>query len=88
MPPKREKKKNDWQVYLLRCRDETIYTGVTNDIKKRMTAHQRGTASKYTRSRLPVRLLKVSKFMKKADAMRLEIKIKKLPKKKKIGALD
>jgi len=76
-----------WVVYLLRCADKTIYTGVTKDIKKRIAAHNKGLASKYTRGRLPVKLLALSKRMNRTQALRLEIHIKKLPKGKKIEAL-
>ena len=47
----------DWYVYILRCRDGTLYTGVTVDLRKRLDAHQRGVAAKYTRSRGPVTLV-------------------------------
>ncbi len=76
-----------WMVYLLRCADKTIYTGVTKDIKKRIATHNKGIASKYTRGRLPVKLLAVSKRMNHAQALSLELHIKKLPKIKKIDAL-
>jgi putative endonuclease len=45
-----------WQVYILRCGDGTLYTGITVDLEKRLDAHGRGVAAKYTRSRLPVSL--------------------------------
>jgi putative endonuclease len=76
-----------WVVYVLRCRDDTLYTGITNNLEKRLTAHNRGMGAKYTCSRRPVVLSTVSNFMIRADAMRLEIKIKKLPKGKKIASL-
>jgi homoserine kinase type II len=61
---------------------------MTNNIEKRFSAHNQGTAAKYTRSRRPVKLLAKSVKMDRSDAMRLEIKIKKLPKAKKISALE
>jgi len=45
-----------WLVYLLRCSDGSLYTGITNDLPKRLKAHATGQASRYTRSRLPVSL--------------------------------
>ena len=48
---------SSWVVYMVRCSDGTLYTGVTNDLERRMSAHQAGTASKYTRARLPVELV-------------------------------
>jgi putative endonuclease len=76
-----------WVVYILRCRDNTFYTGITNNIEKRLIAHNKQMASRYTRARLPVELMAASRCMSKGDALRLEIKIKKLPKKKKLAAL-
>ena len=47
----------DWCVYMLRCRDGSLYTGATNDLPARLRVHQRGRGAAYTRSRLPVRLV-------------------------------
>jgi putative endonuclease len=85
MKSKKKSADNSWLVYLLRCKDKSLYTGITNDIEKRIAAHQKGTGAKYTRSRRPVRLLKISKYMSRKEAMRLEIKIKRMPKEKKLS---
>ena len=77
----------EWIVYILRCSDGSLYTGVTNSLKRRIESHNRGTASKYTRSRRPVSLLATSAAMSRGDALRLEIMIKRLPKANKIDAL-
>lgn len=79
--------KKSWITYLIRCSDGKIYTGVTNDIEKRLEAHNRGNASKFTRGRLPVTLLATSPEMEKEDAFRLEYKIKRLPREKKLRAI-
>lgn len=76
-----------WVVYILQCNDNSFYTGLTSNIEQRLIAHNKGTASKYTRARKPVKLITMSKRMNLKEAMRLEIKIKKLPKEKKIAAL-
>ena len=76
-----------WVVYILRCSDNSLYTGMTNNIEKRFAAHNQGKAAKYTSSRRPVKLLVTSVKMERGDARRLEIKIQKLPKAKKIAAL-
>ncbi len=68
-----------WFVYLLRCRDKTLYCGITKDMGKRLAAHNRGTASRYTRSQLPVKPVVVSEAMPHGDALRLEMKVKKAP---------
>jgi len=77
----------EWLVYILRCYDDTLYTGITNNLEKRVTAHTRGMGAKYTRSRRPVVLSAVSYPMSRADAMCLELRIKKLKKGKKISTL-
>jgi putative endonuclease len=87
MTIKSNKKSKSWVVYILRCSDKSLYTGITNNIKKRFAAHNLGKAAKYTRSRRPVKLLATSAKMDRASAMRLELKIKKLPKEKKLSAL-
>ncbi len=67
-----------WIVYLLRCSDGSLYTGITNDLPKRLTAHAAGRASKYTRSRLPVRLAYSEPQRSKSAAMKREAAIKRL----------
>ena len=79
--------KKSWIVYLLSCSDGKIYTGVTNDLEKRLEAHNKGTASKFTRARLPVTLLATSRLIEKEDAFRLEHRIKRLPREKKLNAI-
>jgi putative endonuclease len=79
--------KKTWVVYVLRCRDDTLYTGITNNLENRLIAHNRGIGAKYTCSRRPVVLSVVSDPMSRTDAMRLELKIKKLAKGKKIATL-
>jgi len=79
--------KYSWVVCILCCSDGKLYTGATYNIKKRVNAHNAGEASKFTRARLPVKLLATSRFMRKEDAYRLEYGIKKLPRNKKLQAL-
>lgn len=74
-------------VYILRCSDGTHYTGWTNDIKKRLAAHNRGTASKYTRGRRPVELVWKEEFSTREEAMSREAHIKSLSKAQKIMIL-
>jgi putative endonuclease len=81
------KKRKAWVVYILRCSDDSLYTGMTNNIERRFASHNQGKAAKYTRSRRPVKLQATSAKMERSNAMRLEIKIKKLPKTRKIAAL-
>lgn len=67
-----------WHCYLLECADGTLYTGITNDLDKRVAAHNEGTASKYTRSRLPVRLVYTETHPDRSAASRREAEVKKL----------
>lgn len=70
----------DWSVYILKCSDNTYYTGITNDIERRLKMHNDGKAAKYTRSRRPVKLAYMEGDMTRADAMAREREIKKLSK--------
>ena len=67
-----------WLVYLLRCHDDSLYTGITNDLPKRLKAHAAGKASKYTRSRLPVKLAYSEQKQTKSAALKREAAIKRL----------
>jgi predicted GIY-YIG superfamily endonuclease len=67
-----------WLVYVLRCSDGSLYTGITNDLSKRLEAHAAGKASKYTRSRLPVKLAYSEPQKSKSAALKREAAIKKL----------
>ena len=77
-----------WSVYLLKCSDNSLYCGVTINIESRLLKHNQGTASKYTRARLPVELAAVHKNLSKSEAYKLEYWIKKLSAEKKIAALE
>ena len=65
-------------TYILRCRDGTLYTGWTNDIEKRVKAHNEGKGAKYTKARLPVKLVYSEEFETKAEAMKREYAIKRM----------
>ena len=65
-------------VYVLRCRDGSLYTGYTNNLQKRIDMHLLGKASKYTRSRLPVKLVAFWNFRTKSEAMQMEAAFKRL----------
>ena len=73
-----------WVCYLLRCADDTLYCGISNDMDKRLTAHNAGTAAKYTRARLPVELVFVEDCADRSAASRRELTIKKLTREKKL----
>ena len=65
-----------WYVYILRCVDDTLYTGITNNLERRLKAHNAGTASKYTRARRPVDMVYQEEAETKGDALRREYQIK------------
>lgn len=67
-----------WHVYLLLCKDHTIYTGITNDLEKRLAAHKLGVASKYTRSRGVIKFLYSEAKRTRSSALKREAAIKKL----------
>jgi putative endonuclease len=69
-----------WQVYLLRCSDESLYCGSTTDIDRRLLEHNQGVGSRYTRSRLPVRLVWSSGELSKSEAFKEDYRIKRLSK--------
>ncbi len=71
-------------VYILECSDKTLYTGYTNCLQTRLNKHNLGIASKYTRGRRPVKYVYTENFSDKSAAMKREIEIKSLSKKKKI----
>jgi putative endonuclease len=71
--------KRKWVVYLIRCSDESLYCGVTNNLKNRLATHNLGKGAKYTRSRRPVELVGASSEMTKSDALKLEYRIKQVP---------
>ncbi|MBA4358262.1 MAG: hypothetical protein C0405_11130 [Desulfovibrio sp.] len=76
-----------WSVYLLACADGTLYCGVTTDLPRRLAEHNAGTASKYTRARLPVALVASAPSADKSSALRLEIATKRRARPKKLAFL-
>jgi putative endonuclease len=73
-----------WSCYILRCADDTLYCGITNDLEKRLAAHNAGTASKYTRARGPVKLVFAEDCADRSAASKRESAIKNLTREKKI----
>jgi predicted GIY-YIG superfamily endonuclease len=77
-----------WHIYILRCADDTLYTGITNDLNKRIEQHNKGEGAKYTRGRGPVSLMKSFQRFTKGEALKLERKIKKLSREEKLKYND
>ena len=67
-----------WNVYIVKCADGSLYTGIALEVEERIKTHNSGKGAKYTRSRLPVRLVYREYVGDKGDALRRELDIKKL----------
>lgn len=67
-----------WSVYILKCRDQSLYTGCTTDLKKRLSKHNAGQGAKYTAFRIPVQLVYSENCLNKSEALKREFQIKKL----------
>ena len=77
-----------WLVYMLECSDNSIYTGITNNLEKRLKKHQSGDGAKYLRGRLPIKLIYKELFINRSEATKREISIKKMSKKEKKILID
>lgn len=77
-----------WKVYILKCGDGSLYTGMTNDLTKRLKSHQTGKAAAYTRSRLPVALVFEEDAATRGDALRREAALKRLSRSEKLALLN
>jgi len=74
-----------WFVYVVRCRDGTLYTGISRDVDARLAKHNLGKGARYTRGRGPVSLLHSERKSSQAAALRREIAIKALPRSEKLA---
>lgn len=75
-------------TYILKCADDTLYCGWTNDLEKRLAAHNAGTAAKYTRTRRPVNLVYYEEFETKQEAMSREFHIKRMSRHEKLELIN
>ncbi len=78
-----QKPKQPWHVYILRCSDGSLYTGITSDLHRRLQQHQSGKASRYTRSRLPVQLIYHEPAKNRSTALKREAALKALSRQQK-----
>ena len=74
-------------TYIVKCSDETLYTGWTNNLKKRLEAHNSGKGAKYTKNRRPVELVYFEEYDTKQEAMQREYAIKQLSRQKKLALI-
>lgn len=77
-----------WAVYIVECSDGTLYTGISNDVNKRILTHNKGKGAKYTKTRLPVTLEYVKPCEDRSEASKEEYRIKKLTRKQKIELIN
>lgn len=76
-----------WCVYILRCKDQTLYTGATDDLAKRLAAHRAGKGAKYTRGRAPLEPVYVELCEDMSHALKREYAIKRLTKLQKLALI-
>jgi predicted GIY-YIG superfamily endonuclease len=82
--PKAKPSEGEWFVYILRCADGSLYTGITKDVARRCQQHNDGTASRYTRSRLPVELIYHEAHPGQSSALKREAAIKAMDRREKL----
>jgi len=75
-------------MYVVKCSDDTLYTGYTNHLKKRIATHNAGKGAKYTRARLPVTCIYYEEFETKQEAMRAEYYFKRLTRQQKLNYIE
>lgn len=73
----------NWYLYILRCGDDTLYTGITTDVEKRLEAHRTGKGAKYTRGRAPLELVYREECGSHSNALKRELAVKKLTREQK-----
>lgn len=78
-------KQENWFVYILKCSDDTLYTGITNNVSKRIEDHEKGVGAKYTKGRSPFQLLFTEKHPNRSSASKREIEIKSFSKIEKLA---
>lgn len=77
-----------WFVYILRCADGTLYTGMTDDVARRVDVHNSGKGAKYTRGRTPVEVVHTEQWESSSAARKREAEIKRLSRSKKIKLIE
>lgn len=75
----------NWTVYILKCADETLYTGITTDLVRRLAEHNAGKGAKYTKGRGPLKVVYQEAYEDQSAALRREIQIKRLRRREKLA---
>ena len=76
---------SEWVVYILECQDKTLYTGITNNLERRISQHENGQGAKYTKGRGPFEIKYTESCVDKSQALQRESEIKKLSRVQKLG---
>lgn len=84
----RKKSKEKWFLYILKCADLSLYTGIAKDVEKRFQAHVSGKGARYTRTRLPLELMYQETCSSRSSALIRECAVKSLPKAKKLALIS
>lgn len=79
---------SSWVLYILECADGTYYTGITNDLEKRLAAHEAGQGAKYTRGRGPLKVVYTEQCNDRSNASQRELHIKKLSRQDKVTLIQ
>lgn len=82
------KRAEKWFLYMLKCADQSLYTGIAKDVEKRFKVHSSGKGARYTRTRLPLEIVYRETCQSRTDALVRELKVKKMTAKKKHGLVD
>jgi len=77
-----------WYVYILKCSDNTLYTGITTDVTRRLKEHNNGRGAKYTRNRRPIELMTVFEVNNRSEASKEEYRIKQLKREEKFKLIN
>lgn len=82
-------KSTDWYVYILKCSDDSLYSGVTTDLKRRLSEHNESAlGAKYTRARRPVKMVFQQQLNNRSEAQKRETEIKRLSRKQKLNLIN
>ncbi len=84
----RKKRGEKWSLYILKCSDESLYTGITKDLEKRFKLHSEGKGARYTRTRRPLEVVYRETCKTRTEALVRECAVKALPKTKKLALIE
>lgn len=83
-----KKRREKWFLYILKCADQSLYTGITKNLERRFKMHSEGKAARYTRTRLPLEMVYQETCRTRTEALIRECSVKNLPKLKKLALIE